>query len=187
MDEPDRAPLPLPDLSAPGHGADAEQAHRDAEFADFYLSATPRLVAFLVTLGARPVDAADIAQEAIIEAHRRWSTLTYRQAWIRRVASRLWGRRMARAHEEPVDEIGEHTSLLRSGSDIDAVIERYDIHRLLQSLPLRQRQVLAWTLDGFTGPEIADELGITADAVRQNLVRARRTLASRLTEEGGQS
>ncbi|WP_331767827.1 sigma factor-like helix-turn-helix DNA-binding protein [Embleya sp. NBC_00896] len=43
--------------------------------------------------------------------------------------------------------------------------------------PPRQRQVLAWTLAGFTPSEIAQELGLTSDAVRANLMKGRRRAA----------
>jgi len=56
--------------------------------------------------------------------------------------------------------------------------EQHAIIRLLAQLPPRQRQVLAWTYDGFTPEEIARELQISGEAVRQNLLRARRKLAA---------
>ena len=55
---------------------------------------------------------------------------------------------------------------------------------MLDLLPLRQRQVMAWTLDGYTPAQIADELQITAEAARSSLKKARRTLATYLREEG---
>lgn len=39
---------------------------------------------------------------------------------------------------------------------------------------------MAWTLDGYTPAQIADELQITAEAARSSLTRARRTLATYL-------
>ena len=43
---------------------------------------------------------------------------------------------------------------------------------------------MAWTLDGYTPAQIANELGITAEAVRSSLKKARRTLAAYLRTEG---
>ena len=39
---------------------------------------------------------------------------------------------------------------------------------------------MAWTCDGYTPSETAAELNISAEAVRTNLMRARRTLAAHL-------
>lgn len=62
--------------------------------------------------------------------------------------------------------------------------QRHEVLRVLDLLPLRQRQVMAWTLDGYPPAQIADELGITAEAVRSSLRKARRTLAAYLRAEG---
>jgi RNA polymerase sigma-70 factor (ECF subfamily) len=43
---------------------------------------------------------------------------------------------------------------------------------------------MAWTLDGYTPAQIAEELQITAEATRSSLKKARRTLATYLREEG---
>ncbi|MEU5137998.1 sigma factor-like helix-turn-helix DNA-binding protein [Streptomyces californicus] len=56
--------------------------------------------------------------------------------------------------------------------------------KLLLSLPSKQRAALAWTLDGFTTQESADAMGISPEAARQNLSRARATLKTRLGLEG---
>lgn len=55
---------------------------------------------------------------------------------------------------------------------------------LLKSLPPAQREVLACMVDMFTPQEIAQQLGKTEAAVRQNLCAARRKLASRLGKPG---
>lgn len=43
---------------------------------------------------------------------------------------------------------------------------------------------MAWTLDRYTPAQIADELGITAEAARSSLKKARRMLAVYLQAEG---
>ncbi|MEV6395886.1 sigma-70 family RNA polymerase sigma factor [Streptomyces sp. NPDC051907] len=50
------------------------------------------------------------------------------------------------------------------------------MYAALGMLPPRQRQVMAWHLDGFSHSEISDELGTTVEAVRQNYARARASL-----------
>jgi RNA polymerase sigma-70 factor (ECF subfamily) len=49
----------------------------------------------------------------------------------------------------------------------------------LALLPGKQRQVMVAHYDGLSHEQIADLLGISIDAVRQNLSRARRTLRKR--------
>jgi DNA-directed RNA polymerase specialized sigma24 family protein len=40
---------------------------------------------------------------------------------------------------------------------------------------------MAWTVSGYTPVEIAKELGLTSDAVRATLMKARRALTGRLS------
>ncbi|MFG2074585.1 sigma-70 family RNA polymerase sigma factor, partial [Nonomuraea maritima] len=49
-----------------------------------------------------------------------------------------------------------------------------DLLQILTSLPIRQRQILAWTFAGYTPSEIADQLQMTPEAVRSSLKKARR-------------
>jgi RNA polymerase sigma factor (sigma-70 family) len=46
----------------------------------------------------------------------------------------------------------------------------------LQELPPRQRQVMAWIIDGFGATEIARELGVSPESVRQSYAKARKNL-----------
>nr|WP_305257089.1 sigma factor-like helix-turn-helix DNA-binding protein [Streptomyces sp. NBS 14/10] len=47
-------------------------------------------------------------------------------------------------------------------------------------LPVRQREVMAWTLDGYRPQEIAQIIGITPEAARKNLERGRALLKQAL-------
>ena len=151
----------------------------DASFNAFYRSFTPTLVAFLVWQGASLADAADVAQEAMIQAYQRWPTIRHPQAWTRRVASRAYTRRVA-SIEDLVPSLASITPLLPVETDVAAWEQRHDVLRLLAVLPPRQRQVMAWTLDGYTPSEIAKELIMTPESVRTNLVKARRSLAAQI-------
>lgn len=53
----------------------------------------------------------------------------------------------------------------------------------LAMLPVRQREVMAWHLDGYKPEQIARELGLTADNVRKALQRARKRLKKLLAEQ----
>lgn len=182
-------PIAIPAMPAdPQRRPDAtqrpvEQAD-DAAFRAFYREFTPQLVAWLTFQGARLPVAADITQETMIKVHQNWSAINHPRAWSRRVASRALARHIARIEEDPVDDVPEHTSLLPPLTNVAAWEQRHEVLRVLDLLPLRQQQVMAWTLDGYTPAQIADELKITAEAVRSSLKKARRTLAAYLTSGG---
>ncbi|MEV4053530.1 RNA polymerase sigma factor [Amycolatopsis sp. NPDC049688] len=152
---------------------------RDAAFSAFYRNSMARLVTFLRWQGARQADAADAAQEAMIKAHRHWATIQNPDAWVRRVASREWGR-IAHDVETPVESRSVSSALLRPTDDIEELEKRNHILRLLARLPPRQRQVLAWTMDGYSPAEIAEELDITPEATRTALFKARRALSNQV-------
>jgi RNA polymerase sigma-70 factor (ECF subfamily) len=151
-------------------------------YAAFYREFITHLVAFLIWQGASLGDAADLAQEAMIEAYRSWDAIEHPRAWTKRVASRKYARQITRV--EPV-EPAHLAPLVPAGFDIAEWEEDHEILRFLALLPPRQRQVMAWTYDGYSRSEVAAELNITAEAVRTNLLRARRALAARLRKPGG--
>lgn len=156
-----------------------------AEFVTFYKQAAPRLVAFLRWQGASLPDAAECAQEALTEAlPPRWATIEYPYAWCRRVASRIYARRVGRLEEPVEDAEAAGSPLLTPGMDLEAFEQQHSVLRLLNRLPSRQRQVMAWTYDGATPSEIAAELQITPEAVRSNLKKARTALRNYLQQGG---
>jgi RNA polymerase sigma-70 factor (ECF subfamily) len=155
-----------------GAGSDA-----DAEFAAFYRQTVKRLVGFLIVQGATLADAAEVAQDTLCAAYRRWDSIDHPRAWVYRVASRGLIRRLTSV-EDPVDEPTALTPLVRA--DIEHWEQQHHLVTVLASLPPRQRQVLAWTLYDHTPAEIANELGLTSEAVRSSLKKARRALAIRL-------
>jgi RNA polymerase sigma factor (sigma-70 family) len=151
----------------------------DDDFSAFYRKSFSRLVTFLICHGARFADAIDMAQEAMVKACQHWHEIREPNAWVRRVASREYAKTMVRSEIRTGKERRGHP-LLQSVTDISDWEERHDILRLLALLPLRQRQIMAWTLDGFSPTEIAEELQLNAEAVRSNLYKARRTLAAHM-------
>jgi RNA polymerase sigma factor (sigma-70 family) len=186
MDEPDvptagsathRNPRSRPGTSP--QTAQPVQTTEDAAFSAFYRQFVPTLIAFLMWQGARLPEAADIAQDTMAEAYKSWSVIDHPQAWARKVASRMLARLIGSVDKQDlVGEVPERSSLLLPLTDVEAWEQRHEVLRLLGCLPPRQRQVMAWTLDGYAPSDIADELKITAEAVRASLKKARRTLAT---------
>jgi RNA polymerase sigma factor (sigma-70 family) len=147
-----------------------------ADFSAFYRQSVPRLVAFLRWQGVSILDAADCVQEAMAQAYRQWSTIRHPHAWCRRVVSRLYVQRIASV-VEPVAKPGAAGRLLCApDTDGDGFKERHRVSPLLEQLPVRQRQVMAWTYDGGTPMEIAEVLKITPEAVREGLNNISATL-----------
>lgn len=177
-------PRKPPDRSAAAPPPDPpDPPDTDAAFSAFYREFVPTLVAFLVWQGARLPDAADITQDTMMKVYKDWSTIRHPEAWARTVASRELVRRIARIPEDLCPDPPE-CPLLPTLTNVEAWEQRHEILRLLDQLPPRQRQVLAWTMDGYTPTEIAEELEIAPEAVRSSLRKARRTLARLLGMTG---
>jgi RNA polymerase sigma factor (sigma-70 family) len=151
-------------------------------FSAFYREHFAALVTFLMYQGARLADAQELAQETMTVAFRSWETIEHPKAWTRRVASRALIRRIA-SIDDPVNELPE-SEALSSERDITDWEDRHEILRLLRLLPPRQRQVLAWTFDGFSPAQIAAELGLKPEVVRSNLKKARRAASAHIAAQG---
>lgn len=167
--------LHSPDAANTGSGGDG------SGFCEFYREFLPDLVAFLMWQGARLADAAEVAQDTMTKAYQRWSEIDSPKAWARTVASRAWVRRIASNKEDLVEDVPELSTLLPSSIDAERWEQQHEVLRVLDRLPPRQREVMAWTFEGYTPAEIAVELKITAEAVRANLKKARRALAKYLS------
>ncbi len=129
-------------------------------------------------LGRRS-DAEDIAQETLARAYVRWGSVQgHAEAWVVRVATNLAlgvhrreGRdRRARPH------LPEMTAL--SGA-----ADRLDLLRLLESLPRRQREVLALRyLGDLPERETAAALGCSVGTVKQHAHRGVAALRASMVE-----
>ena len=174
-----------PTTAAAGLGEPHLDTARDAEFAAFYRTTTTPLVAFLITQGATLADAADIAQDTMTKTYRAWRGIEHPRAWVYRVASRAWIRRLVDRRDTPVEQPPQPRSLLLRSHAVDGWELRQDLIRALADLPHRQRQIMVWTLAEYTPTEIAAELQMTPGTVRQNLYLARRSLMTALFGKDG--
>ncbi|MCS7484133.1 RNA polymerase sigma factor [Umezawaea endophytica] len=181
---PTRFSAPAPDATLNVAGTTGEW---DAQFAVFYREWTKPLVAFLIMQGADVALAADVVQETMAVLYRRWQEVDHPRAWAFRTASQRLVRAVSTVREIPTNELPPLSSpLLRARpTDIERWEQQYDVVDLIARLPPRQRQVMAWSLYGHTPAEIADQLGLSGDAVRANLYRARITLKTWLSRGEG--
>lgn len=151
------------------------------EFSAFYRNYATRLAAFLVSIGVPQADALDIMQETMHKAYQRWRRIEHPKAWVKATASKAYAERLAKLDPVPVEDIAERLPVVPSGADVAET--KHDILTALQQLPIRQRQVLAWSFEGHTPTEIADQLRMTAEAVRSSLYKGRKKLTELLDGE----
>lgn len=183
---PSLEPICPPAATALGTGGSGTVARVD--FARYYEQHLTRLIRHLMRQGAGAHEAAEAAQGAFTEAFPQWSDIAFPAAWLRKVAFRLYLRNPISREEltsTPPEQPASGACPLRT---VELREEEARVYSALASLPPAQRRVLAWSLDGFTTSEISAELGMTAEAVRQNLSRARARLKDQLglANGGGQ-
>lgn len=119
-----------------------------------------------------------MAQSAFSQAYPVWNRIRVPRAWLRTVAVRAYWR--SAVPETPTDgppELPDPASA-PGATPVELGEQERLVLRALAGLPVKQRQVLAWTIDGYAPGEIAAVLGEDPAAVRQNLRRARRNLAA---------
>ena len=149
-----------------------------ADFADCYSRELPGLIWFVMSLGASAETAADVAQSAFADAFPVWPAIQYPRAWLRRVAQRGYCRFGSR--ETPVESPPERPGPLPTVGAAELRDEARAVLAALAALPPKQRQVMAWCIDGYSPAEIASQLGADPAAVRQNLAKARKNLKQML-------
>ncbi len=125
-----------------------------------------------------PGEAEDIAQDALLRAWRRRSTLRdpgRRNYWLATIVRNEAFRQHARVRPDPTATIE-----LREGAEDEAVlatVELADLHAALQRLSERDRRLLEMKYDeDLTQATIATRLGIPEGTVKVRLHRARNKL-----------
>jgi RNA polymerase sigma factor (sigma-70 family) len=164
-----------------------EETGSELEFARFYGEHFTRLAAYLLYQGAPSHLAADLAQDAMATAWRRWAEITQPRAYVYKVAGRAYTRRALEEPGLPAGEVPEPSAVLTRPGEAEAWLQQQQVLRVLRALPPRQRQVLALTFDGWTPAEIAEMLAIEPDAVRASLMKARRSAASEHRRDGDEA
>jgi len=151
---------------------------RDAEFAEFFRAEHKKLIRFVMAIGADGDQAAEIAQVTFVKAFECWDVIRAPRAWIRRVAvNELTAARHAARREAPQATLPDAPARVSPALAVELTEEAQQVLAALQALPPRQSQVMAWIIDGFGATEIARELGLSPEAVRQSCAKARKNLA----------
>jgi RNA polymerase sigma factor (sigma-70 family) len=156
----------------------------DAAALDRLLAASqPDLMRFARRTCANAEDAEDAVQVALWQLHRRIGTLRVIAAfarWLFRIVERECRRLLGLSRPTvPLDEIS---------SPLEAPVPhglRHDLGRMIASLPDLYREVLILRdIEEQTAPETAARLGVSVEAVKSRLHRARGMLREKLLASG---
>ena len=170
--------------SLPSQAGDTAEMAPKIDFSASYARELSSLVWFVMNLGADAHRAADVAQSAFAEAFVVWDRIQHPTAWLRRVAGRLYYRYLV-TQETSVEDVPDRQGPLSAASVFELRDEARRVLAALADLPPKQRQVMAWTIDGFSPAEIARELDVDPATVRQSLAKARKNLKQQLGIAGG--
>jgi RNA polymerase sigma-70 factor (ECF subfamily) len=166
-------PLPFPVATDP---AGDVRAIFERLFAQYQ---TP-ILNYLYRLLGDPALAEDVAQEAFTRAWRARSHLPMLgnpRAWLYRIATNAARDHMRRARLFAwLPLLGNEPALEIEGLEEAALVSEQMRRALLRLAPDYRVPLVLYTCQDFTVAEIADALGVSTEAVKQRLVRARRQL-----------
>ncbi|WP_269632436.1 RNA polymerase sigma factor [Pelomonas sp. BJYL3] len=135
---------------------------------------------------ANSEDAEDAVQLALWQLHRRIGTLrtvaTF-TTWLFRIVEReCWRLLRGQPRHVPLDELAAQDHPEAPALPLDL---RQDLVRALQALSPPYREVLLLRdVHELSGPEVAAELGLSLEAVKSRLHRARAQVRERLLASG---
>jgi RNA polymerase sigma-70 factor (ECF subfamily) len=124
---------------------------------------------------SNPSEAEDIAQDALLRAWRRRSTLREadrRNQWLGTIVRNEAFRQHARVRPDPTSIIETYEGA--EDAQVVATVERADLHAALKRLSARDRELLELRYEeDLTQSAIARKLGIPEGTVKVRLHRAR--------------
>lgn len=150
----------------------------------FYTAEYPRLVKTLVVFGATVEEAEDAAQKAMADFTKRSRTEqapAHPAAYVQRAAINFFVKERQRDRERLPRELRGGHLVIEAHLDDGLTAgegEQY-VERLLECLSPTQRKVIRLVMDGWSTREIAEELGKSAENVRQHLKNGRDLLRLR--------
>lgn len=134
---------------------------------------------------SNPSEAEDIAQDALLRAWRRRSTLREadrRNQWLATIVRNEAFRQHARVRPDPTSEIEGQEGV--EDLQVVATVELADLHAALKLLSNEDRELLELRYqDDLTQAEIARKLGIPEGTAKVRLHRARNKLRRAYTPQ----
>lgn len=132
-----------------------------------------------------PGDAEDIAQDALLRAWRRRSTLrdsSRREEWLGTIVRNEAYRQYSRVRPDPVEEVEGFEGEEDEG--ILSTVERADLHAALERLDARERELIRLRYgEDLTQAAIARRLGLPDGTVKVRLHRVRHKLRCEMRAE----
>ncbi len=158
-------------------------------FDDFYRREFPRLVALAASVGAGPGVAEDLAQDALIKAHRNWTKISQYDnpgTWVRRVTINLATSSARRRASEMKAKLKMRNSASLTLTLTSA--EHEPIWAAVATLPAQQRAAIALHyLEDRPVAQIAEILDCSPSTAKVHLHKARTSLAAKLGTDGSPS
>jgi RNA polymerase sigma-70 factor (sigma-E family) len=155
-----------------------------ANFEEFVVARGPTLLRFAYLLTGDGYLAEDLAQEALLRTHRRWSAIERSEgaeSYVRKTILNLYlsWRRLRSSGELPLADLPDRWDSRYRPPDL--VAERDEMWLLLRQLPRAQRAVMVLRYyEDLADHDIADLLGCSQATVRVHAFKALRKLRAAL-------
>lgn len=160
----------------------AVQTTLTAAFDAFYRREYGAMVALAAAVSGSGSIAEDLAQEALVRAHRSWpkiSTYDKPGAWLRRVTINL----ATNAKRRRVTEERSRVRLVPTSSTAEIELRDDGVWAAVAALPDKQRAAIAlYYLEDRPVAEIADILGCSVNTAKAHLHQGRNALERRLED-----
>ena len=168
-----------PDLLPAPAIAPAPLARLDDGFAAFYREELPAMVTLAAAI-AGTGRAEEIAQDAMVRAHREWARISSYDkpgAWVRRVTTNLAisARRRSARERVALRRLSARATLDAPPPEVD------EFWSLVRQLPPQQGAAVAlYYLHDLSVADLAETLGCAEGTAKAHLHKARTSLAARL-------
>lgn len=165
--------------------ADVLRGNREA-FALLVRRYSGKILGLCMTLVHDRAEAEDAAQEAFLKAYKSLKDFRGEAAfltWIYRIAYNhcLTLRSQSARRKSQLEKVKEDTHVASLPLAGDSLVEKTESAlAILEVLPNDYRQVIVLRLDGFHYQEIAEMMGVSVDAVKAKLRRARRSVVEKI-------